>query len=275
MTEPRFTNKEYLVNEQYRNSANLNARVRVHSLYSTNPQSWNNWLFDQLEIADETNLLEVGCGPGYLWQQNRGRIQTTVRATLTDLSPGMVVEIRRHLTNLPQVFTFAAVNVLDLPFPDNTFDIVLAMHMLYHVPDRPAALKEISRVLKPRGKLYASTLGSDNMKELRDLLAPHNKNAARSITFGAPGSETEGAFNLDHGGEELEAIFSTVERRLYPDSLRVTEAGPLVDYVLSMSLHPGMEDKRPGLTSLIQNALDSRGGIFNISKESGLFIAQK
>ena len=44
-------------------------------------------------------------------------------------------------------------DVQDLPFPDASFDAVIANHMLFHVEDRPRALGEIVRVLRPDGRL--------------------------------------------------------------------------------------------------------------------------
>lgn len=275
MAEPRFTNRDYLVNEQYKDSSKFNARVRVHALYSTSPQGWNQWLFEQMEMPDGARVLEVGCGPGNLWRQNANKLKSDWRVTLTDLSPGMVEENRGNMASLPPIFTYASVDVLALPFPDASFDCVLAMHMLYHVPDRPAGIREIWRVLKPGGRLYASTLGNDNMIELRDLLAPYSEQAARSLTFGAPGSGSPGAFNLEDGGSELERVFGKVERRLFEDSLSVTEAEPLVDYVLSMSSRPGFEERREGLTRIIQAEIDKGEGRMHIRKSGGMFVAEK
>ena len=56
-----------------------------------------------------------------------------------------------------------------LPFADNDFDVVTAMHMLYHAPDKDRAVAEIARVLKPGGLLIATTNGNDALKELTDL----------------------------------------------------------------------------------------------------------
>jgi ubiquinone/menaquinone biosynthesis C-methylase UbiE len=57
----------------------------------------------------------------------------------------------------------------EIPYEDNSWDIVIANLMLYHIPDREKAIHEISRVLKPHGALYASTFGLDNMKELNKI----------------------------------------------------------------------------------------------------------
>lgn len=275
MTTPRHTDRAYLTNEQYKDSSRLNARLRLHALYSTNPQGWLPWLFDHISVPATARILEVGCGPAYPWRSNANRLSPGWSVTLTDLSPGMVAEARNNLSDTLPIFSFACADVLSLPFPDSTFDAVLAMHMLYHVPDRPTALHELKRILKPAGHLYASTLGDDNMKELRELLAPFSPRAAQSLTFGAPGSGHAGSFNLEHGGEELQAVFGNVEKYLYEDSLQVTDPEPIADYILSMSTRPDLEERRPGLTKIIEWAIQREGGSIHITKNSGLFIAHK
>jgi len=70
-----------------------------------------------------------------------------------DLSPGM---IERAEATHPAV-EFALADAQALPFPDATFDVVTARHMLYHVPDIGKALSEMRRVLKPGGYFLAVT----------------------------------------------------------------------------------------------------------------------
>ncbi len=88
----RFTDSTYLKDEQYRDDSNLRARIELHKRFSTTPQPWHRWVFEQLAFADDADILEVGCGPAELWFQNRERIPEGWRLTLADLSPGMLDE---------------------------------------------------------------------------------------------------------------------------------------------------------------------------------------
>ena len=45
---PDLTDQSYLLNEQYRDASNLNARIRLHQLYSANPRGMHDWIFDKL-----------------------------------------------------------------------------------------------------------------------------------------------------------------------------------------------------------------------------------
>lgn len=56
-----------------------------------------------------------------------------------------------------------------LPFEDDAFDAVIAMHMLYHLSDPAAGIADMSRVLKPGGLLGVTTNGAGNMREIYAL----------------------------------------------------------------------------------------------------------
>jgi ubiquinone/menaquinone biosynthesis C-methylase UbiE len=65
-----------------------------------------------------------------------------------------------------------------IPLADGSMDAVIANHMLYHVSDRRRALAEIHRLLRPGGRLYATTNGLGHMAELREPLGEHGWNEA-------------------------------------------------------------------------------------------------
>ena len=83
--------------QQYRNAANLDARVALHQLYSTHPQDWHAWVFDQFDLPSNARILELGCGPGALWRANLARIPAGWQIVLSDRSPGMVAAAKKSL----------------------------------------------------------------------------------------------------------------------------------------------------------------------------------
>ena len=159
---------QYLKNFQYRTTKNLEARIRLHELYSTNQEDWVSFVQDQINESGSSSILEVGCGSGNLWTKNTDMQLHLNRLVLSDFSFGMLKGFKINNQN-SKVENFSANDVQFLPFPDETFDLVIANHMLYHVPDIDLALSEIRRVLTPNGILFAATNGKSHMQEL-DLL---------------------------------------------------------------------------------------------------------
>jgi ubiquinone/menaquinone biosynthesis C-methylase UbiE len=225
-----LTNQRYLLSEQYRDAANLNARIQLHVRFSTNKSDFSEWIFDHFDLAPDSRILELGCGPGGLWHKNLERIPGGWEITLSDLSMGMLRQAQTNLRNSRRSFNFSIADAQFLPFASESFDAVIANYMLYHVPDRPRAFSEIRRVLKPGGRIFAATAGSDHLRELFELADRVALNAAERTR----GSEL---FSLENGENQLSPWFSQIRLDRRDNSLVVTEPGPLIDYYLSMSLY--------------------------------------
>lgn len=228
-----LSNQHYLLTNQYNNAQKLEARMQLHRLFSTNRYSWFRWVFDQFALSPQSSLLELGCGPGYLWSRNADRIPEQWQITLSDFSPGMLQEAQQNLQDMQRPFTFQQVDAQSIPFENESFDAVIANHMLYHVPDRAKALAEIHRVLKPGGVFYAATNGRNNMHELRAITTGLVPSAVAMwgempLNQGQPNS-----FYLETGGAEMAPWFSPVTIHHYEDALVLTEAQPLIAYILS------------------------------------------
>ncbi len=269
MNTDRFTGREYLVNEQYKDATNLQARMQLHERFSVNERGWHPWVFDQFDVGPESSILEVGCGPGKLWLINAQRIPSGWNITLGDLSPGMVEEARQNLKSLRCSTRYERFDVQELPFGEGTYDVVIANHMLYHAPDCAKALKEMSRVLKPAGVLYAATNGKPDGPTLQDWRA---KAGVRSE---ANRSEEENVrhFGLASGLELLHKAFTHVEVRRYEDALHVTEVEPLVEYVQSMAYKLDKAEMSR-FRAVVEAEIADKGYLF-IAKAAGLFVARK
>src|SRR5689334_22369017 len=93
----RIDDPAYLRHEQYRTPGNLQARIDFHVRFRTNPEDWQLWVFDRLRLPPAARILEIGCGAGTLWLENRSRIPAGWEVTLSDLSAGMLAQARRSL----------------------------------------------------------------------------------------------------------------------------------------------------------------------------------
>jgi ubiquinone/menaquinone biosynthesis C-methylase UbiE len=266
MTTTPISDSARLLREQYKDDSNLSARIRLHQRFSTNRYGQMRWMFDRIQLPENASVLELGCGTGILW---RGSVEVPQgwRVILTDMSDGMLRETRAHLLQLEHSFTYSQADAQAIPFRDASFDAVIANHMLYHVPDIPRALGEARRVLKPGGFCYAATMGVANMRETNDL-------AARFFSIPRM-TESAARFGLESGEAYMRSAFNDVKLERYPDSLVITEAAPLMDYICSMRVRSRITDEQiAAMREHVENEIATNGEI-RMTKDSGLFIARR
>ncbi len=271
MSQNLWSNQPYLLTQQYNNAQKLESRMYIHEHFSVNKYDWQRWVFDHFKLPVQGYVLEIGCGPGMLWLKNADRIPEQWNVTLSDFSAGMLQEAQNNLQNASHPFTFQVIDAQSIPFADQHFDMVVANHMLYHVPDRAKALAEIRRVLKPGGHFFAATNGKHHMQEIRELIVGFDPSLVDSWDIASPASLN--GFRLEDGSEELSTHFSTVTLHMYEDGLIITEAEPLAAYILSNPVGETLvADRVEQFTHYIEQELAKKRAI-HITKETGLFEA--
>jgi SAM-dependent methyltransferase len=256
-----------LIEDQYRDSAKLSARMALHAKYG--PSHSLASVPSVVTPAAGAKVLEVGCGPGRFWQA-AGAWPADLVITLTDLSPGMAEEALatvRGFGRWADVVSQVA-DVCALPFADASFDIVLAMHMLYHAPDPDLAVREIARVLRPGGVAVASTNSETNMAALFEL--GHAALGGERLDLAAT------AFSLESGPAILRRHFGAVETHRAVAVLRVTDPADIVAYLTSFSpgdrATPAMLARLDAMTA---DAFAADGGVFEITRDTGFLVARK
>ena len=259
---PSLTDKAYLLTDQYKDSVKLGARAQLYR-FNSNPQGWLEWVFDRFSLSPNSRVLELGCGPGHLWATNIDRVQDGWDLTLSDLSPGMVREAQAKLRNSRPMLSFGVIDIQSIPFADDSFDTVVANHMLYHVPEIDRALSEIRRVLRPGGRLYASTGGRRHLEELQVL--------AETIDPSTDWSEAS-RFGLENGTTQLSAWFNQVTLHRHDNSLIVTESAPVVAYLESQRSSERVKSRRQELIDRVDHIIGAEGA-FHIQTDMGLFEA--
>ena len=273
-----LTSMENSLNRQYQNASNVSARIRLHRLYSVNTQGWFPWLFEQMHLRSGMKILELGCGNGALWVENVGKIPhgKGTKIVLSDISGGMLQDASRAIfaeksksDTLKKVISFHEFDCSEIPYPDDSFDVVIANHMLFYCEDPEKAAKEIRRVLKDGGCLYASTYGSRHMKEITELVKEFDERIELAAT------ELYHIFGLDNGAGILGKHFETVEKYTYEDALVVDKAEPLLEYI--MSCHGNQNqyiiDRYKEFKAFVEKKTGRKKG-FTITKEAGLFMAR-
>lgn len=221
----RQTNSDYLQNQAYDDAFDLNLRTQILKHHRIRAESWYGWLFEQMRLPQNGRILDLGCGPADLWGQNEKQLRDTWRICLADLSDGMVEAARKRVGDASPAFSFALLDSTALPFPENSFDVVLSFGLLDHLPDMPVALAEIRRVLRPGGFFYASAGGRSHLQELECLVRPF----LPDVQYGGDAEK----FGLDNGAGFLAPFFSEVEQRPYENTLAFRDPDPLAAYVLS------------------------------------------
>lgn len=120
--------------------------------------------------------LEIGSGTGY-FTLNLMRAGMIERATCTDISQGMLDTLSSNAARLGLDVQTAQADAERLPFPDESFDLVLGHAVLHHIPDLALAFSEFERVLKPGG----TVLFAGEPSRLGDRIARVPKRVAISI----------------------------------------------------------------------------------------------
>jgi SAM-dependent methyltransferase len=219
---------------QYATDGNLAARQRLWWSGRREPRfDLFSWALDLAGVTPggDQRVLDVGCGNGAYEVAMHERGHRGLRVAL-DLSAGMLSRVHHGLG--------LQADVQRLPVPADAFDLVLAPHMLYHVPDIVAAARECQRVLRPGGLVVAVTNSDSNLVELRDLVEAAVGSGWRMV------QPSVRHFSLENGRVPLAAAFESVTRVDCPEThLEVTDLDAVVDYVASVGDHYQAEIGRP------------------------------
>lgn len=263
----KFTDQDYLKDEQYRSPDNLNFRIALHENYSTASMPWTTWIYAHLGVRESQQILAVGCGNATQWRDNASRFPASCRFYLMDLSIGMLRGGRREIGEDDSRFSYFSGDAQYLPFEAAQFDRVTANHMLYHVPSIELGVAECARVLKPDGLFMAATNGVLHMADLHRLFEEFHPG------FRTPASDRR-RFSLQNGRDYLVSQFAEVRLDLYPSDLWVTDGQALVNYAFSMwdVADDITNQKAVEMLAFFNQKIAKDGGI-RIRKETGVFLA--
>ena len=254
-------NNSSTVKKQYADSNNLNTRISIHAKYSTNKMGFGNWIVNHYCIENGMKVLELGCGTGDMWRGHEQMIQKCERLVLSDFSEGMLETAKAMVSGHPNV-QHMVVDIQDIPVENDSFDVVIANMMLYHVPDLDKGLSEVRRVLKDGGTFYCATYGEHGIIEYLSKLLKD---------YGVEDTVNKN-FTLQNGSNILERVFCHVERAEYLDALAVTDLEDMVDYIYLLSSMTALNRvPRDDVKEILsQNMID---GVLTVPKEYGMFIA--
>ena len=133
-------------------------------------QALRRLIADLAELRPGESVLDVGCGTGTLAIVAKQRVGEAGRVCGIDPAPRQIARDRAKATRLGCSIEFQLGVIEQIDYPDQSFDIVQSTFMIDHVPPdlQRQGLKEIARVLKPRGRLLVMVTGS--VHELSHLM---------------------------------------------------------------------------------------------------------
>lgn len=263
-----LTNMEKSLTSQYKNATNISARIRLHNLYSQNAQGWFPWLYEQCNIRPGMRILELGCGNGALWTENKPLLPQNISIYLSDISEGMIRDVRRTVGLEDTRFSFHTFDCHQIPFDAESFDLVIANHVLFYCDDISKVCHEVKRVLKSDGIFLCSTYGAQHMKEINQLVQEFDNHVVLSA------EKLYERFGLENGEAILTPIFPDTRLLRYEDSLLVDRPEPIIEYILSChgNQNQYLLERYKDFRAFVER---KTGDVFSITKDAGAFLCQK
>ncbi|HEY3953713.1 MAG TPA: methyltransferase domain-containing protein [Streptosporangiaceae bacterium] len=306
MTEPsasQWVDRPWLLGTQYKTDGNLAARQSIYA-YQRPRHDIARLVIDLAALSGREAVADVGCGNGaYLAELTRRGHAGPVLGV--DLSPGMLHAARDRIAQatstpaqatgstdspaasapaahspataapgslpVPAVPGLAVADATALPLPAGATDLTMAPHMLYHVPDPAAAVRELRRVTRPGGQVLVVLNGAHHLRELREQVAAALRD---TVTRGRE------RITLDTGAELLARCFDSVVRHGFTAELVVPGPEPVAAYLLSSraAQHEPDTQHAPDAQRLVAEVLGGlptdQAGNFRIRTHSGCLVCR-
>jgi ubiquinone/menaquinone biosynthesis C-methylase UbiE len=262
------------VARQYATADPLRVRMRTHELYEERRVDLDEICHAALELQGDESLLDAGCGPGRFLALISGRGHRG-RLVGLDQSAAMVDEIGKLAVPGHRIEAVHG-DVQSLPFDVGAFERVVARHMLYHVPDIPAGLAELRRVLRPDGLLLATTNSGRSLPHILDLTQD------LLAAFGQPAwIRPDERFSIENAVNFLTSAGFEVDERIIDNALIFHAPEPIAAYCASLlpSLDIGHDaalvaEMEAWLAVEAERRLNALGGVWRDPKRTGVYVGR-
>lgn len=233
---------------EYRTLDHLATRIETHQHFSEVGHDVEQIVLDVLLPRLGHNLLDVGCGTGSFLRRLLSE-RPGVRVIGLDTSEAALTS-----TAGDGIETVLA-DACAMPFMDDEISALTARHMLYHVPQPEAALREFARVVAPGGPVVITLNAAEQLPRINEAVraavedvlpaSQHDRDATRGWMH------TDAARLPDHMATSLVDI----ELREFSDALVFNEPEPVVRYAATLLGAYGVQREAPE-TPLVVESLD-------------------
>ncbi|MCA9955937.1 MAG: class I SAM-dependent methyltransferase [Anaerolineales bacterium] len=148
-------------------------------------------------------ILDIGCGTGKLIFAAEKVVGLGGTAVGLDVEPGMITQAKANAAKARSRATFEVASVTQIPYPDNSFDVVTSSLVYHHLnpAEKIAGLQEVARVLKENGRFLIVDL-NPTRRGLAVRLPGHNQLAQEDYVSREVVAQLKAAgFNHIHAGE--------------------------------------------------------------------------
>lgn len=214
---------------------------------------WAPYLVEAAGVAPGQSVLDVACGTGVVAREAAKRVGENGKVVGVDRNPAMLAVARRLRPDIE----WREADAAELPFPDNSFDVVLCQAALMFFPDVARALGEMARVVKPEGLIAAHVWGR---LESQPGYGPFVEVAARHA--GPEAVQLLGAYWVLGDLRKLTELFDSAGLRVTGTDTRLgtarfdsidelvrteVESTPLVERISDETYRSILEDSREAL----------------------------
>ncbi len=267
VTEPSY------LHYQYADSEKLRIRQEAHQLYSERTDNFMDWVLDHLDPQPGERIADVGSGQGIY---HPFLVRRGVQIVAVDASLGMLSEAAASARQDHLPVSVVQASAEALPLASGSCHRLMANHMLYHVADKIAALRELGRVVKPGGRLVLTTNSADNNERMSHMHAE----AAAELGLQADNRSPIDGFTLTSGEPLVRSVFPHTEVVIREDAFLFPTADAFMAYYTSMRIDALMDGPRDGshrqaLAAIVrrkaQTIIDTEG-VLRMSKSAGCFV---
>jgi ubiquinone/menaquinone biosynthesis C-methylase UbiE len=236
-----MSDKNHLRTFFYDSATKLKIRITTWKKYGTNQKAFFLWVREMLSLSDKKHRhLDVGCGTGQLLMELH-QIYLKLELYGIDISPAMIVETKK---NIPDIKILEG-DVEKLPFENEYFDSVTAIHVLHHVSNQIQAIKEMIRVIRKSGIIFITTTDYDVGSGLNKL----HYEGLKKLGFPQFMRDTSSylRFTPDHAKQIFNTLSISWTTHVYQNDVVFTDVEPVMAYYQSAMMYRqsyGIDDKR-------------------------------